>query len=528
MRASRLVPWTRTVAARLLSSSRWMWWTSFLLVVMLSSLWNLADPLYAGPDEPAHVIRAHALDHGQLTGKELSRERTRQAGRRDLLLVRAPQIYQTAEGSVCWVFRPDVTAACLRFDGPTRDVDIPITAARHPPAYYAVVGVVSWLHGPGALTVHLMRLIGALITGAFVATAITALRRSPAPPVAAVGLLLALTPMVLFVSGVVNPSTAEIAAAIAFWVCGLVLVSGSGRQPDKRLITAVGIAGCALALIRQLGPLWLSLIALAIVATANRSTLAALARSSWARLWGGLIVVSAFAQVLWDVYAKPLDLSPISERRTNLDTAEILRETFGASFGRYREMIGSFGWLDTPAPALTVLLWTAGVGFLVLLAVMFARRRNVAILVALLAATAVVPALIESSQFRHVGGFAWQGRYTLPLAVGVPIVAATALASTELGRELTGRRFSLAVVSVFVVAHILAFAQNLRRYTVGYDGPINFWKHPDWSPPGTAPFLTVAYAIVVIGFVLWVFLAARNPPTSPGAVGSARFPGAAE
>jgi hypothetical protein len=61
---------------------------------------------------------------------------------------------------------------------------------------------------------------------------------------------------------------------------------------------------------------------------------------------------------------------------------------------------------------------------------------------------------------------------------------------------------------MLVVAHLLAFAQNLRRYTVGYDGAIQYWLHPQWSPPLSPLLLTVAYALVLTAFVGWVLGAA--------------------
>jgi Predicted membrane protein (DUF2142) len=508
MRALRAASSFGSVVRGLTSSSRRVWWTSFLLVAALGAIWGLANPPFAGPDEPAHVIRAHAIDHGELTGDDPSRQVPKIRGEQDVLVVRAPAIYRSAAETLCFAFRRDVPATCLAFAGSSLDTDVATSAARHPPAYYAVVGVVSWLYRPGAGTVYLMRFAGALIMGAFVATAITTLRRSAAPSLLAAGLLLAVTPMVLFVSGVVNPSVSEIAASLAFWVAGLVLVSGSHERVDKRLVTVLGVTGCTLALSRQLGPLWLGLIALTMLAMTSRELLVNLARSNWARLWGGLIVASAFVQLGWDILVKPLDTTSL-EQQNHFDTAEILRNTFGASFNRVRDMIGSFGWLDTPSPALTWVPWIAAVGFFFLLAVIWARRRDLVILIGLLVAIVAVPALLESARYEDVGNFFWQGRYTLPLAVGLPIFSAIALASTERGRQLATRRSLFAIGVVVCVAQVLAFAQNLRRYSVGYDGEIQFWKHPAWSPPLSSLLLTIGYAIVVIGFVCWVFSAAR-------------------
>jgi predicted membrane protein DUF2142 len=506
MRTGVVASSLRRVLEGLRRSNRRAWWTSFVLVSLLSGLWALANPPYAAPDEPAHVIRAVALDHGQLTGKELTPRLKKKLanGREDSLIVRVPAIYGSATQTACFPYSPDTTAACLEFSGSTREVDDLTYVARHPPAYYAAVGVASWLHRPGSGVLYLMRFLGALMTGALIATAIAALRRLEVPALAAAGLLFAVTPMVLFTSSVVNPSGLEIAASIAVWVCGLVLVSQAHKRVDHRLVTAVGIAGCLLALTRQLGPLWLGLIALTMLAVTSRTALRNLARSNWARLWALLIVASSLVQVAWNAIVKPLDVTLSGRKPVHFEASEIVRISLGASFGRYRDMIGMFGWLDTPAPALTWLPWTAGIAFLLLAALVWATRRQVATLLALLAAAIAVPVIIESATFNDAGGPNWQGRYTLPLAVGIPILAGTALSTTKRGRSLVSRRIVIAVGVIVGVGHVLAFAQNLRRYTVGYDGPIQFWRHPDWAPPVSPLLLTIGYAFVAGAFVLWV------------------------
>jgi len=480
-----------------------------VLVALLSGLWGLANPPFAAPDEPAHVIRAVALAHGELTGESPSRHQVQSLGltdRKDYLVVRAPKVYATASNAACFVRKSSITASCLRFGRATRDIEIGTYVGRHPPAYYALVGSVSWVVPPGSGTVYLMRMIGALITAAFAATAIHPLRKSTAPGLVAAGLALAITPMVLFLSSTVNPSSPEIAASIAVWVCGLLLICKAGERVDKRLVTAVGIAGCVLAVSRQLGPLWLALIALAMLGVSNRSALHNLARSSWARLWALLIVACSLVQVGWDVIVKPLDVTRSGNAPPSIDTVEVLRISFGKTFSRYREMIGSFGWLDTPVPALTWIPWTILIGLLVLIAVLWATRRQAAVLLALLAATIIVPVAVEAPTYADAGTLTWQGRYTLPFAVGIPILAAVLLSSTERGRRLAGPRLLSAFAVVFSGAHIIAFAQNQRRYAVGYDGEIQFWKHAQWSPPVSSLLLTLVFAIIVVAFAWWLLV----------------------
>jgi Predicted membrane protein (DUF2142) len=496
------------------SRSRVAWWTTFALVSALGALWVFANPLFAGPDEPSHVVHAVAVDRGQLTGESLNRRlRTQLDVTGDVVQVRVPAIYARAE-SACFAFQRNETAACAHFEGPTRDAEVLTTAGRHPPAYYAAVGVASWVYRPGSGTVYLMRLITALITAAFVATAVTALRRTAAPKLVAVGVLLGVTPMVLFIGSVVNPSGPETAAALALWVCGLVLVSKSQDQVDNRLVIAAGIAGCAVALSRQLGPLWLALIALTLLLFANRASLRNLARSNLARVWAALIVACSGAQLGWNVAVGSLGYTKPPNAPDNIPTSEIARFTVGSIWGRTKEMIGVFGWLDTPAPAATFVFWIFGVGFIVLLALAWSRRRQLAALLFVLGATIIVPVTLESAVYGDAGGPAWQGRYALPLAVGIPVVAGMALASSHRWRELTSQRLFVGLAVMLVVAHALAFAQNLRRYTVGYDGEIQYWKHPQWLPPLSPILLTIAYVFLVTAFVVWVLFSA--PPGLDG------------
>jgi hypothetical protein len=513
MPQGRVASWLTSVLRSLGSSRRRVWWTTFVLVTAVGGLWALANPLFAAPDENSHVIRAVALAHGELTGDEQkARLRPLLDVTPEALKVRVPEIYVN-EQSACFAFQPDTTARCAHVEGSTRDTDALTTAGRHPPAYYAVVGIASWLYRPGSGVVYLMRFLTVLMTAAFIATTITAIRRTAVPRIVAIGVLFAVSPMVLFVGSSVNPNGVEIAAAVALWVCGLVLVSQARENIDHRLVTATGIAGCVVALSRQLGPLWLALIAITIVVFGSSEALRALARSRWARVWAALVVAFSVAQMGWNAVVGSLGYTRYPNASRNIPASDITRFTIGALFDRYKQLIGYFGWLDTPSPALTYVLWTAGIGFLVLVALAWARRRQVGALLVIIAATVVIPVALETAVYGDAGGPAWQGRYGLPLAVGVPIVAAMAIASNERGRQLAEPRLFVGAGVMLATAHILAFAQNLRRYTVGADGEIQYWRHAEWSPPLLSPLnVTIAYALLIMAFVAWFLFSA-----SPGA-----------
>jgi hypothetical protein len=126
------------------------------------------------------------------------------------------------------------------------------------------------------------------------------------------------------------------------------------------------------------------------------------------------------------------------------------------------------------------------------------------VLIAGLAASVVlVPALLEFIEARRFG-FGWQGRYTLPLAVGLPILCGLALAMKR--RPFPRQERIVIMVGIaYVVAQFLAYWQNLRRYTVGYNGALLFWRDPAWSPPLPSLFLLSAYAVLLVGLAVWLW-----------------------
>src|SRR5262249_3464742 len=184
---------------------------------------------------------------------------------------------------------------------------------------------------------------------------------------------------------------------------GLVLVSQAPERVDGRLVTAAGIAGCVLALSRQLGPLWIALIAITVAVFGGWDAIRALARSNRARIWAALIAVLSVAQIGWNVVVS-LGYPRYPNAPKNIPTSDIGRITVGALFDRYRQMIGIFGWLDTPSPALTYVIWTAGIGFLVLLALTWATRRRLTALLVVVALTVVLPLVLESAAYGDAGG----------------------------------------------------------------------------------------------------------------------------
>jgi Predicted membrane protein (DUF2142) len=502
-----------SVVSSLRSKPRGRFLVTFALVAALTGLWALGTPLFANADEPAHVVRAASVARGELVGKTPHSKLLK-----GYTLVKLPAIYDAAGAHLnCFARKANRDASCHRFTGSeSKTKEVLTEAGHHPPAYYAVVGGISrlWPRAPGA--VYLMRFVTVLVTALFVAFAVGALSRMASPRVALVGLAVALTPMVLSFGSAVNPTAPETAAAIATWACGLVVVSElrAGKEPDRGVVIQLGVAASALVLARQISMFWLTFIALILAALLGRDALRRLWRSTSARIWAAVVAACVAAQLLWIVLADGLDLSvPIGFEPT-LSNTDLVRETVGRAGGFYLEMLGNVGWLDTTLPGLTYLLLTVALGALVLLAVAVGTRPYVIAMLVAMAITVVTPIALEAWQYRTYGLY-WQGRYTLPIAVGVPLLAVFALQSGTGRRVLLHGWFVPALAGMLVVAHVLAFYQALRRWSVGANGPVFYWLHPDWTSVVPQFLLIAAYSVVFVAFVVWL-LGGRSGESADG------------
>ena len=88
-----------------------------------------------------------------------------------------------------------------------------------------------------------------------------------------------------------------------------------------------------------------------------------------------------------------------------------------------REAVGVLGWLDTPLPESMYALWFFAAGLVVMIALVTREYMRAIGASAALALFVVVGWVLEIVQGRTAGLF-WQGRYALPVLVGMVIVAA--------------------------------------------------------------------------------------------------------
>jgi len=472
---------------------------SWLLLGLLSSAWALATPLFASPDEPGQVVKAAAVARGQLTGTTIVDP---PGGYFDLITgVEAPAYYAHAfDATKCFIDDTREAADCapdFRADD-TSSARLTTWIGRYPPAYYFVVGLPS-LVADGSAAVLGMRVVGAVLAAAFFALGLTSLRSTPRPtPLLAAGML-AVTPTALFFAGVVNSSGLEIALGFATWALLLpVVLEPSAVRVAPRLLA--GAATAALLLNTRPGsPLLAGLIAVCLAAAA--------ARAFWrealtGRRWLAPVLVAgagAVLAVVWLLAVKPTD-SLGGEPDPAL--ADPLRAVAGAWHltPRYlREELAVFGILNVPAHP--VVLWLLGLTIVALVVaglVLGTGRTRLALLLTTVLVF-VLPLVAQIPTAAHLG-LIWQGRYGLPFAIGLPLLAMAALLSGR-GASLAGR-VAPALVAVAAACQFGSFVWALWRYSWGF-GQSPLSDPIQWRPPlGVYPLVALVAAVVLAMAVL--------------------------
>ena len=223
---------------------------------------------------------------------------------------------------------------------------------------------------------------------------------------------------------------------------------------------------------------------------------------------GGVTLIVAGIPTLLGVPAKP-----------RLSLVGSIWLTLRLTGYRLRQCVGDFGWLDTPVSQAVIVIWTSAVIGLAVygLAVSRALRRALPLLVVSLLA---LPLIFESPRIDTVGPY-WQGRYWLPLAVGIPLVASsvqhnrTSRRSIVISQPLRLIGF-MGIAVLLAMAQISAFMTALHRYQTGLNAKIGVPTR--WTPPGGTMLvvtLFVAGQALLVGFLCWAYFdTKRQQPTT--------------
>lgn len=455
----------------------------------LGAGWSLTTAPGGAPDEIQHSLRSIAVWDDQLL-----LEPRPEGG----ATVRIPQVWSEIEVDIkCFTGNQAAPADCAA-SWPTDDGIIEQTgnsAGRYNPTYYLLVGLPFQLFEPET-ALHVARLLSCLLTSILLTLATGALLVRRGSVLARAGFVAALTPMALFLGSTVNPSGMEISGAIAGWV-GLLMMARNPTHPALRyfaVVTAIGL--CSMVVSRPASYLWLVVLGVVFAIAAGRRNLGILVRRPAVLVTVAAVAIVTACCLLWNYLAMTSDVSTGAPPFGGL--AEGFLATFHNSAGWWEQQIGVLGWLDTPPP--TGALWGTLllIGAIVIPAAVGARPGMRIALLAAVAAAFGVPILAQTLLYPTTG-LIWQGRYGMPLTVGVVLVAGIALDEASVFDPAIARRLMRACLGGWALIGMVVGFYNLQRYATGSSGAYKFlWQPTAWQPPGGN---AVAFGVTVVGYL---------------------------
>jgi len=486
------------------SGARAAGWLALVAFFLLGAAWAVAAPYNGGYDEHDHVVRAAGVVRGQLLVPPAR-------GTGDGGYQRVPASL-VPPGYACLVSADPPPASCLGTAPRDNRLTVVHTrAARYDPAYYALVGwpLRWWPRMSGVIGA---RLVNAALGAALLAGAVWLLWPLGRYRLVLLGLLFALSPMLASLNGLVNPSGLAIDAAILLW-CALlrILPPGSVPRPIGGGPTRLAaLAGVVLALARAEGVvLVVAIVGLALlalgrpVAPPRRRLLIA----------GGAVALAAGLGLAWAMVSRVASVGagPGGLPVAGWDTvATIVRGNFDYWL---RQTVGLFGYGAIGLPVWGYVAWTAVLAALVLPAAALAGRRLAGVLLGI-PVLCFAAGLVAELALVHRIGYWMQGRYFLPLWVGMALLAPLAL--VRLPAPVTRRAYLLGA-AVWGGAQLLGLLAAGAGYRSGnHPDP----RYPDaWHPlVGTAtPYLLLAAALAATGALVhrWLREPGPGPAVSP-------------
>ena len=286
--------------------------------------WVFTVPPFRGLDEHDHSYKVAAVARGDWSPRhEVSPD-----GWGEFVVV--PAALVEAASPVCEALPYTTSDNCSA--GPSHGgglVEVAHSAARYNPAFYALVGIPArWADGADSL--YAMRLTAVFLCALLIAGAVTVLRSWAETDAPLVGLLLALTPTMVYTTSVGAPNGIEVAAAALVW-CALLGVVKRRHDPAAvaTYLAVATVGAIPLVTVRTLGPLWLVLIVASVAVLLGRDAWTVARTKAFLR---SAIVVTVFATaaMAWTLVASTNSLGgPNRDFERSLSSSSRPRRRFG-------------------------------------------------------------------------------------------------------------------------------------------------------------------------------------------------------
>jgi hypothetical protein len=253
-----------------------------------------------------------------------------------------------------------------------------------------------------------------------------------------------------------------------------------------------------------------AILVIVVVFDGDRTAVTKLATDRRAILTAGVAGLGLAGAAFWVLMARSFS-SFLGIPQPDLTAIDAARQSWGKLPLRLEDLVGRFGWLDVSLPRAFTLTWGVAVVLLLLAGLCFGRARQRVALVAACVIVLAMPIAAEAYRASRYGFF-WQGRYSLPFAVGVPLLAALAVAN----RRAIGRQVRIATVtvgaSIAAFGQLLAHVTAMRRYITGTDAPfLDYLSTSTWRPPLPSWSLLALSILTAAAYAGWLALLATRP-----------------
>ena len=205
--------------------SRLLPWLVLVAWALLLAAWVMGNAPFAAPDEAEHYVRAVGLSEGHLIGTADRNAHIGVAPKQVAWTAQAARIVSVPRGLdplpfSCELGPGEHSAACLKTVNPQPPAATLVTAVgNYQPLPYLLPAAVLRTASSAPPSLRLARAAEALTALALLMVAVFALYDAESAQLSLLGLLLAVTPMVLFCGASLSGSGTEIAAAVAFFSC---------------------------------------------------------------------------------------------------------------------------------------------------------------------------------------------------------------------------------------------------------------------------------------------------------------------
>ncbi len=344
-------------------------------------------------------------------------------------------------------------------------MDVATAAGAYNPAYYVVVGTLARPFGGDAAD-FVMRAETALLCALLLAWGAALVARWSRSPWPLTAYVVGLTPVFTYSTSIATPNGLTYAGAALVWAAAIEVMTARTVRPGLAVPLAVG--SVVILATHSTGPLWLVLIALACAFLGSFRPLweGVKARPATWLASAGVVVVTAALCLTWVRVAHTISTSGLSADDVPRMSPGLLTE-FNALW--LFQQIAVFPTRTEPAPVGVYVIW--GLVLLSMMVLLFRvgtgrPRLTGAVLLGLLIA---VPTAITLRTYGQIG-LSWQGRYTLPVAFGLPLV--TALVMERAGRPLPRVVQHLVFVGLAVAIAWSTVFVGLREVHHGPSDPV--------------------------------------------------------